>query len=556
MWSSETVEGAATGRERRKVELYPFVERTKAKLDSLVSKIVRRKRGTSSRVNNEPGSGFGSDGYGLTTRGASLALAELNAQQLRSIKLIVQNCGKEAANYCCYVLYDKGFKSDNSLERYLSLLLLKELLSKSHYVRQYVFGDFIIFVKHIVNIPNVSKLPGPEATALILHKKALILIRDWCSNYGDYYGKLNIAAKYLESQLPEFYDTSKRALSRREREEEERRQRTQRILRVQLDNLRRDLRDNVDDDTGTSQNGGALVAMKATLTEAEELLEILVPSVSALTEYSKHIIKPSVGSVEESDDDSILWDDDDDDNGETESISKSNPQGTSSNDLNTVAHIPSNYELVINIPVGGESCKHSSFFSKRQGLSPESEAVVRESLLDCRKEIQKSHLPLIESWIRILSRVEPDTTDRRRTRSRLLVNVLGLKSKFRGIAQKCNDVGVVLGNEDNVKGTGINIYVDDYVQLVSNNYALNSVSTITGPNNATRKRKSDSTVELVKPKFLKNLKEKKKEKKLALEKRKIVKEDNDGKPSLNLKEKRSNKRKGKLKRQFADPFKR
>mmetsp|Transcript_15454 Transcript_15454/g.18739 ORF Transcript_15454/g.18739 Transcript_15454/m.18739 type:complete len:501 (-) Transcript_15454:104-1606(-) len=406
----------------------PFTDRTKAKLESIVLRSTRRKNGSQNRSRRA-----------TSSRPPVLAVSELDPKGLLSVKSIIKNCGDEAAKYFCFVIFSKSLRAENSVERLLALVLLQELVAKSHYVRNHVFEDFNTLVKQIVVIPDVTTLPPPENASQVLHSGSLKLIREWDSKYSSFYGKIKIAIRYLEAQLPEFNNTSHRVVSRREQEENQRRERTQKILRVQLDNLNRELRVN----RGVDENVSPMMIIEASASEAMEFMEMLVPSFPERSvkkrksnPFGEEKLETDL-SGEESDD-SILWDDE----------SNSATEDTLEQRKDPVAHIPANYELIINIPMGSSSTSNLPSLSKAKSLTRNSEELIRNSLRDCLKEISRSHLVRLNDWISILTRVEPDTVERRQIRSSLLPSILKLKSKLRGIIQTCKEIGIVVSGEE------------------------------------------------------------------------------------------------------------
>ena len=413
------------------VEATRFTPRARVKLDGLLNKLLRGPKGVDAEV------------------------ALLDADQLRVVKAILKRCGPASIDFMYEVLQQRGFSPNNSRSRLMALYLLRDILDRSQYLRNKVFGgDVIAVVKQIVELQGMSSLPVPQAFARVLHSKALQCLRKWRDTYGHQYPKLKIAAKFLDAYLPAVADSSL-TLSIRQREEAAREARAQRILRARFENICEVMM--IGDDQGEE-----VLEIMANNDQMRQHLELLTPSVFnklALAHSSSSTAGIQGQRSEETanDDDDfsdIEWDSD-----EEEADSRAGPSSSSrqmfidnaTDELYTLNHIPNDYELVLQVPVGRGTTKSliKQHAPNADKTAPSAESLLVEAIADCMKLAQRVHIPRLKTWIRILSRVELDDPFRRSKRGKLLKLALQMRNDLRALLIQCEDLGILRVVEKN-----------------------------------------------------------------------------------------------------------
>lgn len=410
-----------------------FSAKARTKLDSLLSKLLRGPKGVGAEV------------------------AAPDPEQLRVVKTILKRCGPAALDFAYSQLHQSGFAAENSRARLMALYVLKEILDRSQYMRRAVFGgDIVAVVKQIVELQGMSSLPEPAGFAKVLHAKGLQYLAQWREAYGDRYPKLKVAAKFLDAYLPATADSAL-SLSIRQREERAREARAQRILRAQFDNISEAMM------VGAEQ-GDEVLEIVANNDQMRQHLELLTPNVlSKLSRaHSSAGIGSSGGAVakeavaesldhRDSEDEGfsdIEWDSDGQDDGSTgaggsTSLSKEIFVDNGADELSRLNHIPNDYTLVLQVPVGPGTMKPLVNQRAEEKIAPSAEALIIESLSDCMKQAQRVHIPRLKAWVRILSQVELSEAHLRLKRGRLLKLALNLRNDLRALLLQSEDLGIL-----------------------------------------------------------------------------------------------------------------
>ncbi|KAL3685460.1 hypothetical protein R1sor_003482 [Riccia sorocarpa] len=163
-------------------------------------------------------------------------LLTLDDRSLAAFKALVRR-SETNVHAAFELLYDK-LKKNNSQVRYLSLLLMDELFTRSKLFRSLLVPVFENFLLLSVGFRSDYPLPPPEERAALLRKKAIEIVEKWNDMYGQHYKPLRLAYEYLKKTLRFEFPNARETATLAQQQRKERERRTQELLKKKFTSLK------------------------------------------------------------------------------------------------------------------------------------------------------------------------------------------------------------------------------------------------------------------------------------------------------------------------------
>ncbi|KAG6553760.1 hypothetical protein Mapa_004675 [Marchantia paleacea] len=161
---------------------------------------------------------------------------QLDDRSLTSIKAIVRR--SDANVHAAFdLLYDK-LKKNHSQVRYLGLLLMDELFTRSKVFRSLLVPMFESFLLLSVGFRSDCPLPPPQDRATLLRKKSIEVVEKWNDMFGPHYKPIRLAYDYLRKTLRFEFPNAREVATFAQQQRKEREQRTQELLKKKLTTLK------------------------------------------------------------------------------------------------------------------------------------------------------------------------------------------------------------------------------------------------------------------------------------------------------------------------------
>ncbi|KAJ7962585.1 UV-stimulated scaffold protein A-like [Quillaja saponaria] len=132
-------------------------------------------------------------------------------------------------------------KQDHSQVRYLSLLIIDELMMRSKLFRTLLIEKLDLLLSLSIGFRKDFPLPAPPAVASILRSKAIAFLEKWNDSFGIHYRQLRLGVDYLKNTLRYQFPNIQANAARQEQERRERGRRTKEILLNKYEYLKANL---------------------------------------------------------------------------------------------------------------------------------------------------------------------------------------------------------------------------------------------------------------------------------------------------------------------------
>ncbi|KAG0630471.1 hypothetical protein M758_1G180400 [Ceratodon purpureus] len=309
---------------------------------------------------------------------------------LQSIKAMVRS--SDAHVHTAFdALFDK-LKKNHSQVRFLAVLLIDELFTRSKLFRSLLVPKFEMFMLLTIGYRDDYPLPKPPDRATLLRTTSMELVEKWNDSFGVHYKQVRLGYEYLKKTLRLQFPNLRAAAALAEQQRQEKEARTQALIRKKYESLCQDFSE-------------LRVEIQSTLNEIAECCKILEPEIVSAPEAEGNELVSEAGL------ESLVFGEDDD----------YEEYGDSS--LRRQLHEEVSEEL--SVPEKPKETTDNS--------------AVFESLRDLYKLVASSHLRTTQEWLSILMRV--DTSDTR-PRDALLKEVIDLRTQLLGSLGKCESLGI------------------------------------------------------------------------------------------------------------------
>uniref|UniRef100_W5KEW9 UV-stimulated scaffold protein A n=1 Tax=Astyanax mexicanus TaxID=7994 RepID=W5KEW9_ASTMX len=320
----------------------------------------------------------------LTTSGEP----QLNEAKMKEVKKICKLSNDYIDHF--YHLIMTQLNQDHAEIRLSAFQMASELFSRSHHFRVLLVSNLQEFLELTVETDVDQPLPPPKEVAKKLKVQAMQTVQTWQATYGDAYKKLALGYHFLKQvKKVDFQDVEARTLAERKRQEEKQ-QRLERIYKEKLEKAKQEM----EEMTGE---------MEESLTEMNNCLVLLMPD-----SFSLFSSDPAGSSGETQRD------------AEQPCCSKelsSETERPTADEAKSEEEEESDEEADLEEP-GDEDMfiRSTGLMSHRYQLdldvsmdlnlkeTEENEAVVN-NVRDLHRLISSRHLPMVQSWIQVFTKV-------------------------------------------------------------------------------------------------------------------------------------------------------
>ncbi|KAJ4957015.1 hypothetical protein NE237_013798 [Protea cynaroides] len=196
----------------------------------------------------------------LIEKATNSTAPEVDPRLLKSIKWAVRSSDSEL-RLAVETLMEK-MKKDHSQVRYLALLIIDELFTRSKLFRSLLVMNFDQFLSLSIGFRRNHPLPAPHGIATKLRSKAIEFLEKWNDSFGIHYRQVRLGYDYLKNTLRFQFPNIQQNAARIQQERREREMRSKEILQNKFSSLRENL---------ASYKGEIL----STVDEIRECLQIL-----------------------------------------------------------------------------------------------------------------------------------------------------------------------------------------------------------------------------------------------------------------------------------------
>ncbi|XP_072519481.1 UV-stimulated scaffold protein A [Salminus brasiliensis] len=332
----------------------------------------------------------------LTTSGEP----QLNEAKMKEVKKICKLSNDYIDHF--YHLIMTQLNQDHAEIRLSAFQMATELFSRSHHFRVLLVTNLQEFLELTVETDIEQPLPPPKEVAKKLKTQAIQTVQAWQATYGEAYKKLALGYHFLKQvKKVDFRDVEARTLAERKRQEEKQ-QRLERIYKEKLEKAKQEMEE-------------MSTEIEESLTEINNCLTLLMPDSFNL--FSNEPTVASNGATStcaEPDQDTGVWDEQPccskalSEVGEeriadvttSEEEKEKNSEDADMEELadedmfiRSTGLMSHRYQLDLNVPI-----------DLNVKETEENEAVVN-NIRDLHRVINSRHLPMVQSWIQVFTKV-------------------------------------------------------------------------------------------------------------------------------------------------------
>ncbi|CAM6092114.1 unnamed protein product [Calypogeia fissa] len=310
-------------------------------------------------------------------------LLHLEDRALTSIKSVVR-ASDDNVRAAFDFLLDR-LKKNHSQVRYLAVLLIDELFTRSKLFRSLLVPQFETFILLSVGFRADYPLPPPDDRAKLLRKKSIELVEKWKDMFGQHYKPIRLGHEYLKNTLRLEFPNAREVATLATQQRREREERTQELLKRKFQSLREDF-------------PNLRADIQSTLDEINQCLEILVPPAPPSEDAAAEGNQTGAESLDEEDE----------------------------------------FETY-----GVESLRHLREVVEEEDTLPQEStdnSAVFDTLRDLYKLLTTRQLVNSQEWLTTLMRVDPGQD--RQSRDTLLREIIDLRNHLLQIRTKCEGSGI------------------------------------------------------------------------------------------------------------------
>ncbi|KAI4887891.1 hypothetical protein NFI96_012470 [Prochilodus magdalenae] len=332
----------------------------------------------------------------LTTSGEP----QLNEGKMKEVKKICKISNDYIDHF--YHLIMTQLNQDHAEIRLSAFQMVTELFSRSHHFRTLLVANLQEFLELTVETDIEQPLPPPKEVAKKLKTQAIQTVQSWQATYGDAYKKLALGYHFLKQvKKVDFQDVEARTLAERKRQEEKQ-QRLERIYKEKLEKAMQEMEEMSSE-------------MEESLTEMNNCMVLLMPDSFSLFSTEPTIVSDTATSARAKPDHDLgVWDEQPccskdlkqggdgrmaEDTKKEEEKQRPSEESDTEESLNEDMFIRSTglmshtYRLDLNVSL-----------DLNVKETEENEAVVN-NMRDLHRLISSKHLPIVQSWIQVFTKV-------------------------------------------------------------------------------------------------------------------------------------------------------
>uniref|UniRef100_A0A8B9KVN9 UV-stimulated scaffold protein A n=1 Tax=Astyanax mexicanus TaxID=7994 RepID=A0A8B9KVN9_ASTMX len=321
----------------------------------------------------------------LTTSGEP----QLNEAKMKEVKKICKLSNDYIDHF--YHLIMTQLNQDHAEIRLSAFQMASELFSRSHHFRVLLVSNLQEFLELTVETDVDQPLPPPKEVAKKLKVQAMQTVQTWQATYGDAYKKLALGYHFLKQvKKVDFQDVEARTLAERKRQEEKQ-QRLERIYKEKLEKAKQEM----EEMTGE---------MEESLTEMNNCLVLLMPDSFSLFssdpagssgETQRDAEQPCCSKELSSETERPTADEAKSEEEEEESDEEADLEEPGDEDMfiRSTGLMSHRYQLDLDV---------SMDLNLKE--TEENEAVVN-NVRDLHRLISSRHLPMVQSWIQVFTKV-------------------------------------------------------------------------------------------------------------------------------------------------------
>uniref|UniRef100_A0A8B9KT85 UV-stimulated scaffold protein A n=1 Tax=Astyanax mexicanus TaxID=7994 RepID=A0A8B9KT85_ASTMX len=317
----------------------------------------------------------------LTTSGEP----QLNEAKMKEVKKICKLSNDYIDHF--YHLIMTQLNQDHAEIRLSAFQMASELFSRSHHFRVLLVSNLQEFLELTVETDVDQPLPPPKEVAKKLKVQAMQTVQTWQATYGDAYKKLALGYHFLKQvKKVDFQDVEARTLAERKRQEEKQ-QRLERIYKEKLEKAKQEMEE-----------------MEESLTEMNNCLVLLMPDSFSLFssdpagssgETQRDAEQPCCSKELSSETERPTADEAKSEEEEEESDEEADLEEPGDEDMfiRSTGLMSHRYQLDLDV---------SMDLNLKE--TEENEAVVN-NVRDLHRLISSRHLPMVQSWIQVFTKV-------------------------------------------------------------------------------------------------------------------------------------------------------
>ncbi|XP_059378105.1 UV-stimulated scaffold protein A [Carassius carassius] len=323
----------------------------------------------------------------LTTSGEP----QLNQEKMKEVKKLCKVSTDYVDHF--YHLIMTQLNQEHAEIRLSAFQMVIEIFSRSHHFRDLLITNFQEFLELTVETDTEQPLPPPKEVARKLRTLAIQTVQSWHATYGEAYKKLSLGYHFLKQiKKVDFHDVEARTLAERKRQEEKQK-RLERIYKEKLEKAKQEMEE-------------MTTEIEETLTEINNCIKLLATDDLNLFNEEAAVSKTSVAAENIPDQPCCSNDLSNEQNGKMTEKKNDEGQTDKCSDESDTEEVPDEdaflrstglmsyrYQLELNV---------STDLKLRE--TEENEALVN-TVRDLHRLITTRHLPLVQSWIQVFTKV-------------------------------------------------------------------------------------------------------------------------------------------------------
>ncbi|XP_056099045.1 UV-stimulated scaffold protein A [Rhinichthys klamathensis goyatoka] len=323
----------------------------------------------------------------LTTSGEP----QLNQDKMKEVKKMCKVSNDYIDHF--YHLIMTQLNQEHAEIRLSAFQMLSEIFSRSHHFRGLLITNFQEFLELTVETDAEQPLPPPKEVARKLRTLAIQTVQSWHATYGEAYKKLSLGYHFLKQiKKVDFHDVEARTLAERKRQEEKQK-RLERIYKERLEKAKEEMEE-------------MTTGIEETLTEMNNCIKLLATDDLNLFNEEAEVANSSAGAEDKSDQPCCSKDLSNEQNAKMSEKRSDEGHTDESSDESDTGEVPDvnvflrssglmsyKYQLELNV---------STDLQVRE--TEENEALVN-TVRDLHRLVTTRHLPLVQSWIQVFTKV-------------------------------------------------------------------------------------------------------------------------------------------------------
>ncbi|KAF4105248.1 UV-stimulated scaffold protein A isoform X1 [Onychostoma macrolepis] len=323
----------------------------------------------------------------LTTSGEP----QLNQDKMKEVKKICKVSTDYVDHF--YHLIMTQLNQEHAEIRLSAFQMVNEIFSRSHYFRGLLITNFQEFLELTVETDAEQPLPPPKEVARKLRTLAIQTVQSWHATYGEAYKKLSLGYHFLKQiKKVDFHDVEARTLAERKRQEEKQK-RLERIYKEKLEKAKQEMEE-------------MTTEIEETLTEMNNCIKLLATDDLNLFNEEAAVAKTSAEAENISDQPCCSKDLSNEQNGKMTEKTNDEGQTDKCSDESNTEEVPDEDAFLRS--TGLMSYRYQLELSVSTDLklreTEENEAIVN-TVRDLHRLITTRHLPLVQSWIQVFTKV-------------------------------------------------------------------------------------------------------------------------------------------------------